>query len=172
MVRRSLFCAVALGALAVPALAGTVKIEGESGALAGFVHNSRFGTNPSVTSDKKAGVSSGGKRVVLSYCPGGSITFNNVSGGAGGSSKITMRFFNGGAEPVRNIDLYVNGARVTRWATHSRRGTCSNFDAWWGTCGRQDISATANLKAGSNVIKLVSPEEDGVHVDYINVTTP
>jgi hypothetical protein len=172
MVRRSLLCAVAFGTLAGPALAGTVKIEGEAGKLAGFVTTSRFGKNPSVTSDKTAGVSSGGKRVVLSYCPpNGSVTFSNVSGGAGGASTVAMTFFNGGAEAVRDIDLYVNGAKVTTWHTKSARSRCSRFDAWWGTCGRQKISASVSLRVGANEVKLVSPDEDGVHVDFIEVTT-
>jgi hypothetical protein len=161
----SVLCAVVLtGGLAVDALAA--RYEGEASKLAGFVTTSRFGKNPSYIGWK---VASGGRGVNLSYCPKGSMTWSNVAGGTGGARTLTMQFANGGAEAIRAIDLYVNGTKVTTFNTRSARSHCSRFDAWWGTCGLQRMSATVNLNAGANTVRLVSPDEDGVHVDFIEV---
>jgi rhamnogalacturonan endolyase len=89
---------------------------------------------------------------------GGSLQFNNVAGGAGGSRTLTARFANGSGSS-RTGRLVVNGAgqNITTPATGS-----------WATW--QTMSLTVPLNAGTgNTIRFESTGQDLANIDHIVV---
>lgn len=89
---------------------------------------------------------------------GGSLQFNNVDGGAGGSRTLTVRFANGSGSS-RTGRLVVNGAgqNITTPATAS-----------WSTW--QTTSVTVPLNAGTgNTIRFESTGQDLANIDHIAV---
>ena len=89
---------------------------------------------------------------------GGSVQFNNVDGGAGGSRTLTVRFANGSGTS-RTGRLVVNGAgqNLTTPAT-------SSWTAW------QTMTVTVPLTAGTgNTIRLETTGQDLANIDHLVV---
>lgn len=88
---------------------------------------------------------------------GGTLTFNNVNGGAGGSKTIAIRFATGPA--ARTGQITING--VTQAITFPATTAWTNWTI-------QNVSATLNAGA-NNVIKFTSNGQDLANIDEIVV---
>jgi hypothetical protein len=176
-VRRWVLCALGVVGLLVPlqvvnAYAGTrattAVYEAESAHLGGFV-NSKFGKNPA---NIGWAVASGRRGVNMSYAKGGTMTWSNVDGGAGGTATLAFQYANGGPQD-RPLTLRVNGANVATVTFKSSRSRLGGFNSWWGAAALTIATAQAHLTAGrSNTVEFVAPESYGPHVDFMRVTAP
>jgi hypothetical protein len=146
----------------------TSVYEAENAKLGGFVVSSEFGKNPSVIGWS---VAAHRKGVNMSYAKGGTITWNNVDGGAGGTATLEFQYANGGHSD-RFMRLEVNGAVVAgavRFVTSRPR--LGGFNSWWGKAALTIASVQAHLNPGpSNTVKLVCTQSLAPHVDFLRVT--
>jgi hypothetical protein len=143
-----------------------VTVEAEAGKLSNVHFDAPHNTNfPAV---ENAPGFSNNKEVNMSYSLGGTkanTATYSVDPGAG-THVVSIVYENGGGHHhgTRFQDLLVNGVKVGTF-------TCpaNSHGSWYVPADRAVASLTATFKAGPNTLAIRTPQEYGVHIDYISI---